>query len=203
MKFKVGDKVKIREGLEHDPFPFPGVSENMLQYKGKMTTIKEIDGDIGTYKLEVDDSRFSWTDEMMEEVLIVKPIEQVIEELEGERDAIKAKNKKAGQMIARGGLDQEQNYLLAAQKHGYDTVCHILDIRIRSLKKQLPAPEPEPKKYNVKALGLDDIYYWKSVTGNLRFAADIGNDDTNQQFTMAEIEKYGLKDCPRFEVQDD
>ncbi|WP_333603508.1 hypothetical protein [Lactobacillus acetotolerans] len=130
----------------------------------------------------------------------MKPVDQVIEELEGERDAIKAKNKKAGQMIARGGLDQEQNYLLAAQKHAYETVYHILNIRIRSLKKHLP--EAAPKKYNVQVPGLGNSFYYRSdeVDSGLRFAGPGGNFDNDQQFTMEQIEKYGLQDCPRFEV---
>lgn len=203
MTFKIGDKVKVREDLKYGmivgSYERNSVVKDMLQYAGKTATITDID-DNACY-LDIDGEEWVWGDIVLDKLSDIRPVDQVIEELKAERDAIKAKNKKAGQMIARGGLDQEQNYLLAAQKQGYDTVCHILDIRIRSLKKQLPAPEPEPKKYNVKVLGRDDVYYWKSATGNLRFADSIGNDDSNQQFTMAEIEKYGLGICSRDEVK--
>lgn len=206
MEFKVGDKVKIREDLVEGKYKGPlYTNDEMAQMAGKTLTIKVIRLARECYTVE--ENGWDWNDEMLEKLPDLKPVDQVIEELEGERDAIKAKNKKAGQMIARGQLDQEQNYLLAAQKHAYETVYHILNIRIRSLKKQVPVPEPEPKKYNVIAWrdprGKCETRYWCHF-GEYNVYTDSHNSrDAEQQWTLDQIKKYGLEDCERVEVQDD
>lgn len=206
MKYKVGDKVRVREDLK-DGARW-NVTPEMLAYKGMVATVIGFIG-MSNYRLDIDSEKWSWSDEMLEEVATVELVEQVIEELKAERDAIKAKNKKAGQMIARGQLDQEQNYLLAAQASAYKTVCHILDIRIRSLKKQVPVPEPEPKKYNVIAwVSPQDetkrsFWYRREVAQGVGVSTSSYNRDSNQQWTLAQIKEYGLEDCKRIEVQND
>ncbi|MFW6248206.1 MAG: hypothetical protein ACOC4J_00380 [Bacteroidota bacterium] len=72
MKYKVGDKVKVREDLvaygdykmEHDPEISDVFSKNMEFFKGKICTITEADG---KYCLD-DNLFFNWTDEMLEPV---------------------------------------------------------------------------------------------------------------------------------------
>ena len=129
----------------------------------------------------------------------LKPNKQVIKELEAERDEIMAKNKVAGQMIYNG-IDHEQKLLLSMQISAYKTVTHVLNARIRSLEKQVPVVE-EPKKFNVQILGLKDTFYYRD--GDiLRIARTFSNGDSDQQFTLEQIEKFKLQDCPRFEVDE-
>ena len=127
----------------------------------------------------------------------MKPNKQVIKELEIERDEIMAKNKVAGQMIYNG-IDHEQNLLLSMQMSAYKTVTHVLNARIRLLEKQIPAIE-EPKKFNVQIPGLKDTFYYRD-DDILRTAGASTNCDSDQQFTLEQIEKFKLQDYPRFEV---
>lgn len=64
MKFKVGDKVRVREDLvvnkRYDGYLF---SKFMEGYKGKIFTIKDVDDD--SYELR--EANYWWTDEMLEE----------------------------------------------------------------------------------------------------------------------------------------
>ena len=68
MKYKVGDKVKIREDLIVDnTYGADSYVEDMAQYKGEITTVISIT-DNNKYKLDVD-SYWCWTDEMLEDVI--------------------------------------------------------------------------------------------------------------------------------------
>lgn len=71
MKYKVGDKVKIREDLDTDEM-YDGwdCSEEMLQYGGKIATIVKCCDD--SYKINVGDNFYNWTDEMFEDVEIIQ-----------------------------------------------------------------------------------------------------------------------------------
>lgn len=128
----------------------------------------------------------------------LKPNKQVIKELEAERDEIKNKNKAAGQMISNG-IDHEQSLLLSMQISAYKTVTHVLDTRIRALEKQVPVVE-EPKKFNVQVPEVKDSFYYRGNDDILRIFGAAGNSDNDQQFTLEQIEKFKLQDCPRFEV---
>jgi hypothetical protein len=66
MKYKVGDKVKIREDLIVDnDYGSDGFVEEMAQYKGKTATITG--AFMGKYDIDIDDGDWSWTDEMLED----------------------------------------------------------------------------------------------------------------------------------------
>ena len=67
MKYKVGDKVRVRKKLESGN-EYDGVvaSKGMIQYRGKITTISRILPD-RTYFLE-EGEKYYWTDEMLEDV---------------------------------------------------------------------------------------------------------------------------------------
>jgi hypothetical protein len=69
MKYKVGDKVKIREDLEvGEHYGNDSFTEEMEQYKGQIATIKEIGGIIyNGYYIDLDDDGWHWTDEMFED----------------------------------------------------------------------------------------------------------------------------------------
>lgn len=135
----------------------------------------------------------------------MKPNKQVIKELEIERDEIKNKNKAAGQMIENGEFDHEQKLLLSMQMSAYKTVTHVLNARIRLLEKQAPVVE-EPKKFNVQVPGIEGTFYYHYNEGDnddiLRTFGAAGNRYSNQQFTLEQIRELGLRDCPRFEVDE-
>lgn len=70
----------------------------------------------------------------------------------------------------------------------------------------------DPKKYNVIAYRekggypdniVEDVYfYWRGNGGELLIAAEEGNKDRDQQWTLSQIEEYGLENCERIEVED-
>lgn len=68
MKFKVGDKVRIKEDLKKGVYNSISTTEKMMQYKGKIAKIKSIshlrfsEG----YKLDIDDMMWAWSDDMLE-----------------------------------------------------------------------------------------------------------------------------------------
>ena len=66
MKYKVGDKVKIREDLDIDKM-YDGwdCSEEMAQCGGMIATIVKCCGD--SYKIDIEDNFYNWTDEMFED----------------------------------------------------------------------------------------------------------------------------------------
>ena len=76
IKFKVGDKVKVREGLDISK-DYGGycITTEMLELKSKILTIKEA-RDYG-YRIEEDECNFTWTDEMLK-----KATKQEVEGLE-------------------------------------------------------------------------------------------------------------------------
>lgn len=68
MKYKVGDKVKIREDLIVDvEYGSDSFAEEMEQYKGKTATIT--DTYFGKYEIDLDDGDWCWTDEMFEDIV--------------------------------------------------------------------------------------------------------------------------------------
>lgn len=66
MKYKVGDKVKIREDLVVDEiYGDDSFAEEMERYKGKTATITDVY--CGKYEIDIDDGDWCWTDEMLED----------------------------------------------------------------------------------------------------------------------------------------
>lgn len=60
MKYKVGDKVRIRRDLTEDLY---GV---LAQYAGLMAEIKAVKEDIGYYTVDADSGKWRWTDDFFE-----------------------------------------------------------------------------------------------------------------------------------------
>ena len=69
MKYKVGDKVRIKNNLDVNSM-YGGWMFNCLmeEYKGKLATITEAIDFKQYYHLDTDNKRFCWTDEMLEGV---------------------------------------------------------------------------------------------------------------------------------------
>ncbi len=72
MKFKVGDKVRVRKDLEDGKEYGTQDYYNVMGLKGEEVTIKEVYSDY--YEIEEDKEYYSWTDEMLEEVKNTKYI---------------------------------------------------------------------------------------------------------------------------------
>lgn len=67
MKYKVGDKVKVREDLKDGKdYGNVWIAKEMTNYRGKVVTIKDIKRDC--YTIEEDLKNYFWTDEMLEDV---------------------------------------------------------------------------------------------------------------------------------------
>ena len=67
MKYKVGDKVKVREDLEiGETYGGLTFSVQMREYRGQIVTIKTADDD--SYQIEEDELNWYWTEEMLEDV---------------------------------------------------------------------------------------------------------------------------------------
>ena len=80
MKYKVGDKVKVREDLEVDKkYGTEEFVEEMEEYRGKIVTIDTVNKD--DYYIEEDKQTWAWTEEMLEDVKNDnKSIGQIIDE---------------------------------------------------------------------------------------------------------------------------
>jgi hypothetical protein len=66
MKYKIGDKVRVREDLIHGR-EYGGMTFYMDGWKGKIVTISFV-GSSDYYKIAEDEDEWSWTDEMFEDV---------------------------------------------------------------------------------------------------------------------------------------
>ena len=81
MKYKVGDRVKVRSrawwdkqpkdsagniNLKHEYFPYIAFNDTMIKYCGKMVHITKIDPVKKTYSIDEDSGFWSWSDEMFE-----------------------------------------------------------------------------------------------------------------------------------------
>lgn len=67
MRYKVGDKVRVRKDLVVDEkYDGEYFIENMTQYRGKTVTIYEVFEDVNRYEIKEDHEAWSWNDEMFE-----------------------------------------------------------------------------------------------------------------------------------------
>lgn len=65
MKYKAGDKVRVRKDLEaYEEYGNINFTESMEKYKGKIVTIEAINSN--SYFVEEDNKNYYWTDEMFE-----------------------------------------------------------------------------------------------------------------------------------------
>lgn len=85
-KFKVGDKVRVREGLVADEF-YGDVhfADFMVEMSGKILTIRGVD----EYCYKVAENQYDWSDEMLEPIIEINgknykkaDVEEAIKDLE-------------------------------------------------------------------------------------------------------------------------
>lgn len=65
MKFKVGDKVKIREDFSRTKHYKVTPISNMEKYRGRIARVKRISSE-GNYNLDIDGMSWYWSDDMLE-----------------------------------------------------------------------------------------------------------------------------------------
>lgn len=89
MKYKVGDKVKIREDLDTDKI-YGGwdCSIDMTFYGGAIATIVECHDD-SYYSIDIDDKLYNWTDEMFEDYIEKDNTPMTVEDLLNKTDVEK------------------------------------------------------------------------------------------------------------------
>lgn len=69
MKFKVGDKVRVRTDLEAGQcYGNYGFVSDMAYYRGRVVTIRYSDDYEESYQLAEDEDAYCWTDEMLEPI---------------------------------------------------------------------------------------------------------------------------------------
>lgn len=168
MKFKVGDKVRIRKDLKaSQEFRKFYIDEDMLKYRGKIATIKEIDL-YGAYRIDLDDTSWCWTEKMLE------PLGKFFKKLPNNfTGTIEIEN---GYIIEKEILDEEEKkYLSAVIKPFKDRVISICKgvncvdfyyILIKLKEDIILFPDfekgtmyngmEEEKIYTLKELGLDE-----------------------------------------------
>lgn len=70
MKYKVGDKVRIRKDLKNNvEYDEVDVNEEMISWGGEEVTISEVLAEDSGYEIEEDDGYFLWTDSMFEDAM--------------------------------------------------------------------------------------------------------------------------------------
>lgn len=85
MKYKVGDKVRVRKDLSddkryysEDKKTWDDAAPPMIKYAGKIVTIAGVNDKVGKYDIEEDNKEWNWTDEMFEDVSKFKVGDKVI-----------------------------------------------------------------------------------------------------------------------------
>lgn len=78
MKYKVGDKVRVRENLsawkEYDNGCY--VTPSMTVFLGKTVTIHKVCGNINRYKIKEDHGKWIWSDSMFESLESKNPADE-------------------------------------------------------------------------------------------------------------------------------
>ena len=109
MKFKVGDKVRVREDLVVDEkYGDLHLTKSMERFKGQIVTIEEVrEEDRTRYNLKEDDNKFWWSTEMLEPIEKEKNnmnIEELNLEYKTKMDALMEEYKTKAKELAEGEL---------------------------------------------------------------------------------------------------
>lgn len=123
MKFKVGDRVKIRKDLiAPENYGSQLFTPSMAVYKGKEAIIKRFNSD--GYRINLDRCYWAWTDEMFE------PVEMTIPQLQSEIDRL-------------GNEVDKQNGLLVSNKQ---RLCYLKS-ELKKLQRKKPILDEKEKEY--------------------------------------------------------
>lgn len=123
MKFKVGDRVKIRKDLiALENYGSQLFIPSMAVYKGKEAIIERFNSD--GYRINLDRCYWAWTDEMFE------PVEMTIPQLQSEIDRL-------------GNEVDKQNGLLVSNKQ---RLCYLKS-ELKKLQRKKPILDEKEKEY--------------------------------------------------------
>lgn len=92
MKYKVGDKVRVREDLEVDKrYNELFFVKDMEKYKGKIATITRLSPVQHSYDIDIDDGDWCWTDDMLKACInnnIVMTVEDLLNKTDVEKGGL-------------------------------------------------------------------------------------------------------------------
>lgn len=108
-------------------------------------------------------------------------------------------------------VSEAEAEMLEGVKRGWHSVRNLFeDVSVAQFDRLMRAyvngwTVEKPKRYGVWVPHVTGKMYFKDGRGNdgLDIASADCLNESNQQFTLAEIEHYGLQDCERVEVTDD
>lgn len=155
MELKVGDRVRIREDLKEDE-AYEGiwVTEEMLQYVGKIATIKWSNDRY--YRIDLDDEEYAWVKEFFEKIraITLEDLEQRIEKLEKEvfkpltiKDGIKKSLEENLKISLKPSLlTEDERAILRNLDKKYDFIARDEDGDLHIFSKK---PEKEVDEWNV------------------------------------------------------
>lgn len=180
MKYKDGDKVRVRSDLYDDEI-YGGYdfSEEMESYKGKIVTIISSGRDCGRdyYEIEEDDTKYAWTDEMFE------PVE---EELTVE-EAIKIQAEMCSGIICKD---------CAIEKLRYDSHCNCVEYRSKNPDKVIEILKQWKKDHEKKEIEteiVDLIKVMKEVCDDetciYAYEIDMNKEDVDEKMKEL-VKKY-------------
>jgi hypothetical protein len=156
MKFKVGDKVTVREDLSRHEW---NVVSDMEQYCGKVATITGAKG-IDEYSIDLDDGWWYWNDSMFEESKEEKEKDDEVENKTGDKKFRAFLNE-----VARGdkSADNDEYYemysnlsdVVTAPNDNCETheeVDAFIDAIVEFYSSFEPKPIPKPKKMTLEEI---------------------------------------------------
>ena len=127
---KVGDKVKIKQGLVFGKFYNDCMyTVPMEKYAGKVATITNIFQDSETefsYRLDIDSERWFWDSEMIE------PVEEVVHKTCNEKDSTRLAKAVCEYEEIVHNLEQEL-HKMTQERDSYKDICHEISERFNSL----------------------------------------------------------------------
>lgn len=190
MKYKVGDKVRVRSDLYDDGI-YGGYdfSEEMERYKGKIVTIISTGRDY--YETEEDDTKYAWTDEMFEGLKE--------EELTAE-EAIKIQAEMCRSVMCKD---------CAIEKLRYDSYCNCAEYRSKNPDKVIEILKQWKKEHEKKQVETEIAYIIRVMKEEgddeiciFTYEVDISKEDINEK--MKELvkkcyEEHGGKVYAKYE----
>lgn len=132
MRFKVGDKVRIKDNLEVDKeYGNQYFIDLMEEYKGQIVTVISVK--TAHYEIEEDDRSFAWTDEMLEPIEREKNnmnIEKLNEEYKNKMDKLLEEYKEKAKELVREEepfVKKGQRYFAISTEFDLDDYCYDND----------------------------------------------------------------------------
>lgn len=162
MKYKVGDKVRIREDLVMDDNYGGSVAvDDMTDMGGSVVTIERV-GEVHGYYIKEDPDEYCWTDEMFE------PVE---EELTAE-EAIKIQAE-----MCRGIMCKD----CAIDKLRYDSHCECAEYRSKNPDKVLEILKQWKKDHEKKEIEVELAYVVRVIEDTGKVKRCVYEEDVTEE----------------------